>query len=48
MPFRQKALVCGIFLLGGFVVGAGIARFVFIVQATQSSNPDYTCKSLPH
>lgn len=38
--------MCAIFLLGGFVVAAGIARLVFLVQSIEdvTSNLDYTCK----
>ena len=46
MPLRRKLSVCAIFLLGGFVVAAGITRFVYLLQATKNiaSNLDYTCK----
>ncbi len=49
MPFRRKLSVCAIFLLGGFVVAAGIVRFVYVVKALpnlSSSDFDYTCKPL--
>lgn len=46
MPMRRKVAVCGIFLLGGFVVLAGILRFTEIVASTDSeeTNLDFTCK----
>jgi hypothetical protein len=37
-------------MLGGFVVAAGIVRFVYLLQATKdiASNLDYTCKLTPN
>lgn len=45
MTLRRKLSVCAVFLLGGFVVAAGIVRFVYLLQATKkiASNLDYTC-----
>ena len=45
MPMRQRLLVCGIFLTGGFVIASGIAKTVFVVQATKGG-PDKPCASL--
>ena len=47
MPLRRKLGVCAMFLLGGFVVAAGIVRFVFLLQSVRNitSEFDYTCKA---
>lgn len=47
MPLRQKFLVCGIFLLGGFVVGASVARLVFTIKGF-NYEADPSCKSRPY
>ncbi|KAL8904744.1 MAG: hypothetical protein Q9207_003075 [Kuettlingeria erythrocarpa] len=49
MPLRRKLSICAIFLLGGFVVAAGIVRFAYLLQATKniSSNLDYTYSRAP-
>lgn len=43
MPVRQKISVCGIFLLGAFVVATGIVRITAVQQAL-ADNPDHSCK----
>lgn len=50
MPLGRKLSVCAIFMLGGFVVAAGIVRFVYLFQETKSlaSNLDSTCKLTPN
>ena len=49
MPTRRKVAVMGIFLLGAFVVVAGIIRLVYVVEAFQGlasyQNADIYCKS---
>ncbi len=47
MPIRRKLGICAIFLLGGFVVAAGIVRFAYLLQASKNAalNLDYTCKT---
>jgi len=49
ISIRRKLLVCGIFLLGGFVVLAGILRYVYILDAasSHSSALDYTYTEAP-
>ncbi|KAI4178411.1 MAG: hypothetical protein LQ346_007459 [Caloplaca aetnensis] len=49
MPLRRKLSICAIFLLGGFVVAAGIVRFAYLLQATRNiaSNLDYTYSRAP-
>lgn len=46
MPLRRKLAVCGIFVLGGFVVAAGIIRFVYVMDSSfaEAMNPDVTCE----
>ena len=39
---RRRLTICGMFLLGGFVVAAGIARVVFISQGVKGVN-DVSC-----
>lgn len=43
MPLRQRLLVCGIFLSGGFVIASGIAKSVFVAQAIEAGS-DESCK----
>jgi hypothetical protein len=49
MTTTRKFQVGGIFLLGGFVVGAGIARCVLSASGVTSptTDLDYTCKRSP-
>ena len=53
IPYRRKLGICGVFLLGSFVVGVGIVRVVYHVQLTRPNSEiavDPTCKprsSLP-
>ncbi|MCJ1313247.1 hypothetical protein MMC25_006924 [Agyrium rufum] len=41
MPLRRKLAVCGILLLGGFVVAVGVIRFMYGVYAIQDNTPDF-------
>ena len=43
MPIAKKLSVCGIFLLGAFVVGAGVAR-VTAIHVAVTSKVDLSCK----
>ena len=48
MPVTRKLAVISIFLLGGFVVVAGIVRFVFLVNAftaLEDPHDDVSCRS---
>ena len=47
MPLRQRLIICGIFLTGGFVIASGIAKTVFVVQATKEG-PDKSCECCAH
>lgn len=43
MSLRQRLIIIGIFLTGGFVIASGIAKTVFVVQATkQEADLSYT------
>ena len=42
MPVRQRISVCGIFMLGGFVIATGIVRLTALRQALAPSN-DHSC-----
>ena len=44
MPVAKKLSVCGIFLLGAFVVGAGVAR-VTAIRVAVTSTSDFSCQS---
>ena len=37
MPFGRKMAVCGIFMLGGFTVAAGIIRIVYLFPVSNGS-----------
>lgn len=43
MPLQQKLSVCGIFLLGGFVVAAGIVRCTTL-KVGFAMSLDHSCK----
>ena len=45
MPLRQRLTIVGIFLLGGFVTAAGVARVVFISQGVKEGG-HRSCGSL--
>lgn len=42
MSLRHRLTVCGMFLLGGFVVAVGIARVVFVSQGVKGEK-DTSC-----
>ncbi|KAH8588161.1 hypothetical protein B0O99DRAFT_747042 [Bisporella sp. PMI_857] len=46
MPIRQKVTVCGIFLLGGFVVLSGVVRIIAMFNALKP-NPDRSYERAP-
>ena len=46
MPLHQKLSICGIFLLGGLVVAAGIARVTAVNEAVTSTSLDHSCEPL--
>ncbi|KAI0485071.1 hypothetical protein GGR56DRAFT_616728 [Xylariaceae sp. FL0804] len=46
MTFGRKIAVCGVFLLGGVVIGAGIARLVIFIQ--QTNDPYQNADGIGH
>lgn len=44
MPVRQRISVCGIFMLGAFVIAASIVRLTALPQAL-ASKTDHSCTS---
>ena len=46
MPLSRKLAVCGIFLLGGFVIAAGIVRAVEVDVNFKNPSKDTGCECL--